>query len=99
MKGTLDGWLEVLNETLRETQSELDRAQKAYQTIPQDHSQKAKVKELLEVAQHNCDFVSKARGVHNIGYAMDLLDKASQNSIEVIRIASEIISPPALQDD
>ena len=99
MKGTLDDWLEVLNETLSEAQAELDRAQKAYQAIPQEHSQKAQAKELLEVAEHNCEFVAKARGVHNLEYAMDLLDKASQNSTEVIRIAGEANSPSALQND
>lgn len=99
VKGTLGEWLEVLKETLSETQADLDRAQKAYQSIPQEHPQKAKAKELLEVARYNCEFVVKARGVHNLEYAMDLLDKASQNSAEVIRIANEVKSPPASQAD
>ena len=99
MKGILGEWLEVLDETLSEAQAKLALAEKAYQTLPQEHPRKAKAKELLEVARHNCEFVAKARGVHHLEYAMDLLDKASQNSTEVIRIAGEANSPPALQDD
>jgi len=89
MKGTLDQWLEVLSETLGEAQAELARAQKAYVALAQEHPQKAKAKELLEVARHNCEFVAKARGVHHLEYAMDLLDKASENAAEVISIAGE----------
>ena len=89
MKGTLDQWLEVLNETLTEAQAELELAKKAYQTLPQEHPKKAQAMELLEVARHNCDFVAKARGVHHLEYAMDLLDKASENAAQVISIAAQ----------
>lgn len=89
MKGTLGQWQEIMSETLSEAQAQLGLAEKAYLSLAEEHPQKAKAKELLEVARHNCEFVAKARGVHNVEYAMDLLDKASGNAAQVISIAGK----------
>ncbi len=88
-KGILDNWLQALDETLTEAQDQLVLAQKAFQTLPQEHPAREKAQELLDIAKHNCEFVAKARGVHNMSYAMDLLDKASENAAAVISIAGE----------
>jgi len=50
------------------------------------------VKVLLETAQHNCEFVEKASGVHNLDYALDLLEKASDSAGEALRIAEKSIT-------
>jgi len=87
IEGTLEEWESVLVEMLDETRQELAKAEKAYQVMPDDHPQKAEAKALLETAQYNSDFVGKAHGVHNIEYAMELLDNAAESAASVARIA------------
>ena len=84
-----------MKEILTEAQAQLFQAEKAYEALADGHPQKTAAKKLLEVAQHNCEFVIKARGVHNVGYALDLLDKASENTAKVISIAGESEAKPA----
>ena len=81
----------MLDETLIETREELAKAQKAYANQPKDDPSKIKVKALLETARHNCNFVEQASGVHNLDYALDLLEKASDNASEALEIAEKSI--------
>ena len=90
-KGTLAEWKSTLDETLTEVREELAKAQKAYANQPKDDPRKAEVKVLLEIAQHNCEFVEKASGVHNLNYALDLLEKASDSASEALEIAEKSI--------
>lgn len=78
-------------DSLTEAREELTKAQKAYAKQSKDDPSKAKVKKLLDIAQHNCDFVEKASGVHNMSYALDLLEKALENAEEALQIAEESI--------
>ena len=91
-KRMLGQWREIIVDALAEAKVELAKAETAYREQSGDHPQKAKAKALLEVARHNCAFVEKAHGVHNLEYATELLDKASANSREVIRLLPK---PPA----
>ena len=89
MKDTLADWQEIITETLSDAAASLNKARQTYESLADDHPQKAKAKELLDTAQHNYDFVVKARGVHNLEYALELLDKVMADAAEVIGIGRE----------
>jgi nitrate/TMAO reductase-like tetraheme cytochrome c subunit len=92
-KNMLGQWQETLGEDLGKAKAALAKAEAAYQQQP-DGPQKAKAGPLLEVARHNCEFVEKARGVHNIDYATELLKKASDNLAEVLRLTAPAVEQP-----
>ena len=83
----MEEWESFLVEMLDEARQEVEKARVAYEAMPEDHPQKAEVQALLEAAQHNSDFVSKAHGVHNLDYAMELLDNATESATRAARIA------------
>ena len=90
-KGALAEWKSTLAEMLSDARDELAKARKAYANMAKGDPRKADVNTLLETGRHNCDFVEKASGVHNLQYAMDLLEKASDSANEALRIAEESI--------
>lgn len=90
-KGTLGEWKSALDEALTEAKEELAKAQKAYANQPKDDPSKTVVKKLLETARHNCEFMEQASGVHNLNYALDLLEKALDNAREALEIAEKSI--------
>lgn len=92
MKGTLSEWQSTLDEMLVDAKEELAKARKAFDQMPDDHPHKAKVKTLLESAQHNCTFVATASGAHNLNYAMDLLDAATDSAGDALRTAKKAIA-------
>ena len=94
IEGMLEEWESTVTEMLEETREELARARTAYQAMPDDHSRKIEAGTILETAQHNCDFVGKAHGVHNMEYALDLLDNVSEGAASVTRIAKSPTQQP-----
>ncbi|NIA21347.1 MAG: hypothetical protein GWP05_05125 [Anaerolineaceae bacterium] len=94
-KRMLPQWREIITEALAEAKAELAKAEAAYRAQPGGHPQKAKAGALLEVARYNCEFVEKGHGVHNLEYATELLDKASTNAREVIRLLPKPSVKPA----
>jgi predicted CXXCH cytochrome family protein len=89
---TLKEWQDAINETLAEAKEELAKAQKAYDALPDGNPRKKEAAVPLERAKHNLVFVEKAHGVHNPGYALELLDKVSEDAAEVISIAGPSVA-------
>lgn len=87
MKGKLAEWKSTLAEMLLEATAALAKAQKAFERVRDDHPEKAKIRKLLASARHNCEFVGRASGAHNLNYAMDLLDSASESAAAGLRMA------------
>ena len=95
MKGKLKEWQSTLEEMLVEAKEEVAKATKAFDQVPDDHPQKAKVKELLDIARHNCKFVQTASGAHNLNYAIDLLDAATESAADAMKLARKATAPKA----
>ena len=85
--GTLKEWKSNLGEMLAEAKAQLAKAEKAYAALPDGDPRKAEAGGPLEAARYNCEFVEKASGVHNLNYAMDLLDKAIDSAAAALRAA------------
>ncbi len=100
MAGTLEEWKSTLNETLLEVKEEITAAEAAFANQPDTDPRKGEVKVLLETARYNYEFIKKASGVHNLPYAMDLLDIALESATEAKEIteASTTTSKIAQQE-
>ncbi len=94
MKGTLADWKSTVADSLAEAKAEVAKAEKAYAALAAADPRRAKAKPLLDAARHNCEFVEKASGVHNLDYALDLLDKASDDAAEALRQAKAAVTKP-----
>lgn len=90
-KGMLADWQSALADALSDAKAELASAQKACDKLADGDPARAKAEKLLEIARHNCEFISTASGVHNLSYAMDLLDKASDSASEALEIAEDAL--------
>ena len=97
-KAMLGQWQETLGDTLKQAKAALAKAEAAYQQQP-DGPRKVAAASLLEVVRHNCEFVEKARGVHNVDYALELLKKASDNAEQVLRLTEPAAGQPKTSND
>lgn len=88
-KKMLSQWQETMADALKEAKAALAKAEAAYQRQP-DGPAKVQAGKLLEVVRHNCDFVEKAHGVHNVDYAMELLKVATDDAAEALRLAAPV---------
>ena len=67
----------------------MSKAQKAYDALPDDDPRKAEARPFLEAARHNWDLVDTVSAVHNTDYAMELVDKTSEDAGRALRIAKQ----------
>jgi hypothetical protein len=86
-KKMLGQWQDALADAQKEAKAALAKAEAAYEKQP-DGPAKVHAVKLLEVVRHNCDFVEKAHGVHNVDYAMELLKVATDDAAEALRLAA-----------
>jgi len=86
----LSDWRETVTESLAEAREAVAKADKAYAACPDSNPRKVKVKELIDLARYDCEFVEKAHGVHNVDYAIELLNKASASANEAARLAGTL---------
>jgi len=86
MEGMLETWWSGVSETLAEAKAALAKTREEYKTLDPGDPQESQASALLEEAQHNCEFVEKGRGVHNPEYALELLDRAMNDTTEAARI-------------
>lgn len=89
-KGMLAEWQKAAGDALAKAKAAVDRAQKAVAAMPDGDPKKEKAKTSLSAAVYNCEFVEKAHGVHNLDYAMELLDRATAGAAE----AASLAGPP-----
>ncbi len=87
IKGKLSEWREIIDEMVVEATADLSKAREAVGAMAEDAEGYADAHELLERAQHNCDFVANAKAGHNPDYALELLDKVSDDVAKAIGIA------------
>ncbi len=99
MTGTLEEWKSTLSEMLAETQTELQSAEKLHALLAEAAADKAKIRSLLEAARYNYEFVKTSSGVHNIPYAMDLLDSALEGAEEASQLAMQSATPATDNED
>jgi hypothetical protein len=81
----VDDWISELSSLASEVRSVLARAEAVAGSKRADPA--------LAAARHNVEFVARARGEHNIHYAVDLLRLARRNAVEVLARAGQ--TPPA----
>ena len=76
-RGMLQRWMDTLN-TMQETVApKLAGAHKALKSADPENPKVAQVQQLVADAEFNIDFVTFAKGVHNVFYAADLLKLAN----------------------
>ncbi len=98
----LDDWLKVMHKLTRELKPDIERARRVLASMNQRSSQYGQVKQLIEDAIYNYNFVVNGKGVHNIDYAVRLLKKSVSNLSEAMtlvrrsrpRIADPILTTP-----
>lgn len=71
-------WKQSLTQTLSDTEKLLTEVQKGLEAADLPDSDAREYKALVEDAWHNYEFVKRANGVHNPGYAFSLLQKATE---------------------
>lgn len=99
IEGTLEAWREALDETLVDARKTLSAAKLVSSETQLDESTAAKVSSLLEAAEFNCMFVEKGRGVHNPDYAFEVLDKATSDAAEALRLLKSAKKLPPSADE
>lgn len=72
--GMLAMWKRGLQQSLEETKSAIQLAEQKLKDSSDGEAGEAA--DVLEKARYNYEFVKRAHGVHNPGYALDLLDRA-----------------------
>ena len=87
--GMLNMWEMGLQQSLEKTNEALQKADKALEGYSDQSSVEKAPRELLEKARYNYEFVKRAHGVHNPGYALNLLDRAQSWATEATEIASK----------
>lgn len=84
--GMLDNWKRTLETMLEELQPKLDAARKAVEEPAKDAKAQAKAKRLLADAEYNYEFVEHGKGVHNVFYAADLLQRVNGTANQVMTL-------------
>ncbi len=97
---TLKHWKSLLSKMENETQERIFNAQKVlyeFETVKGGSPEFKKAKTLLNEARHNYSFVLLGKGVHNIEYALKLLNEANNKSEKVIAILNKNYKPKEFQ--
>src|SRR3970282_2411119 len=76
-RGMLMRWADTLNRMRETVAPKLAGARQALTKADPKHSELARARRLVEDAAFNIEFVSLAKGVHNVFYAADLLKVAN----------------------
>jgi nitrate/TMAO reductase-like tetraheme cytochrome c subunit len=73
VEGMLADWKSEGNESIQEAEAELKKAEEAAEAI-QSEAHKKRAAQLLEDARHNLRLVRNGRPVHNLDYALEVLE-------------------------
>ncbi len=87
----LEHWSDLLTKELKKTEDVVNKANGAIAQVKEtsaNSEQLNKAAELMQVAKHNLGFVKLAKGVHNIVYAMKLLEVSQKNAQEAAKLVN-----------
>ncbi len=87
----LDHWNDLLQKEVQKTEDVIYNANKSIAQIKKtsaNSDQMNKAAELMQIANHNLGFVKLAKGVHNIVYAMKLLDVSQRKAQEAAKLVN-----------
>ncbi|MFI5339612.1 MAG: cytochrome c3 family protein [Candidatus Methylomirabilales bacterium] len=87
--GMLDSWKRTLETMLGELKPKLDAARKAVEESAKDAKAQAEAKRLLADAEYNYAFVEHGKGVHNVFYAADLLQRVNGAANQVMTLLAK----------
>ena len=85
-KGMLADWKTEIAEALKEATAVFAKAETAAKSIAAEDA-KAKAAKLLDDARYNLDFVRYAKGVHNMEYALSILEAVGANAEKVVELS------------
>jgi len=97
---TLRHWKAFLSRTETETYQRVSNAQRALYEFEKTAGRNApfrKAQSLINEARHNYSFVLLGRGVHNIEYAVKLLNIASNKTEQALSVIEKDYKPQELQ--
>ena len=91
----LDDWFREMDHLEKNFQPELERVQAVLQRLEQTDADLTEARLLVEKAEHNYDFLKFGRGVHNVEYAVRMIQAAAGYLDRAMSLMQPDYHPPA----
>ncbi len=88
-------WKENLKSMLADSETRHLEAKKLINAASKNNPDYQQALKLYQAASYNLLFVKAAKGIHNVDYASSLLDNASTNFKQVIKLLTQKTAPAA----